>query len=189
MPNTKNSILNAKVSLATNRVKIKSTSFWLAEQLIPTIIEALHDVEVWCPEEEGGSYEIDYPQIAQSLCQADSSHSLAVLYKEQLIGMCILQRSENENVLTLSFWCVKGPNTIDLLIEAILAVMKFASEKYSIEKFVLPILLGNYVQENIAKHLHFKLKNIEIHGTKQIKAYISTSQTPISQANYQVNID
>lgn len=160
--------------ILTPHLIVRSLVYHDKSVIMQSMKESLSSLHMWLPWMEEFPDMNDYIAICDTLYKEAENreiHHFTVFHHEKFIGMCSLMDVNVKNSTAyLGFWCRILQNDVDFG-EAINAVLRYCFEQTSIEEFFIPCVMGNYVNEAVAKSLNFKLQRVDILHGKQIKLF------------------
>lgn len=155
-----------------------------------SIKESLANLKMWLP------WTDEIPSIEESVkisnkyfeqAESGEAYHYAVYQNEKFMGMCsYIEHDAVSKTAHLSYWCRSNAGNENYFIDAVNAVISYAFKELGLIGLSISCIVGNFLSEEVAKVLNFKLQGIHIVRSKQIKLFkiTNTTQLPELEVNW-----
>ena len=156
--------------------------------IIEALRESLKMLHMWLPWTDDIPSHNDAVALGEQFFK-ESCNFTAIHYviyqNEKLMGMCSLSNYDKlSNSARLGYWCRSNSEQSDQIAEAINAIASYTFQNTPLQKLFIPCIVGNFVNESIAKALNFTLLTIELTHDQQIKIFKIDSHTALPKVDF-----
>lgn len=178
------------VELKKNVIKGKKLPFVILSQntiLRPLLFEdkallsesikvSLNNLKMWIPWAEYAPKQEDYESIALDFYQDEvdgAAIHFTAFHNENFMGMLSLYNIDKvEKSADLGLWFRDEYPAVAYFFEGIKAFIRYSFENIGLKSLEMPIVMGNFISEKVAKEVGFKLLRVDFHKDRQIKRYV-----------------
>lgn len=155
------------------------------QEVSASIKESLDNLKMWLPWADSVPNAQEGVKIADKYfeqAEAGEAYHFIVYQNEKFMGMCsYIEHDVVGKTAHLAYWCRNNAQNEDYFIDAVNAVLNYAFKELGLIGFSISCIVGNFLSEEIAKALNFKLQGIHIIKGKQIKLFKITNTTRLPE--------
>ncbi|MFI4984215.1 MAG: GNAT family N-acetyltransferase [Rickettsiales bacterium] len=147
------------------------------------IKDGLAHIKMWLPWTNDLPKANEFTAIANKyFSPAEEDYHYAVYQNDMFMGICsYIEYDEQEKTAHLAYWCRANEANDDYFIDAVNAVITYAFKELSLKGFSISCIMGNFLSEQVAKVLNFKLQGIHIVKNQQIKLFRITQNIELPE--------
>ncbi len=174
--------------ILSNNTIIRPLMFEDRQIVSDAVQQSLGNLKMWLPWVEQAPKVDDYQAIVEALYEEErkeEAYHFAAFHNQNFMGMVSLYNLNlAEKSGDLGIWFRNEYPAVSFFFEGIKSFMRYSFENLKLRTLEMPIVMGNFISEKVAREIGFTLLKVDLNKHRQIKRY----SLAYNEYNYDVDV-
>lgn len=161
--------------ILSNNTIVRPLMFEDKQLVSDAIQESLGNLKMWLPWVENAPKADDFQTIVEALYEEErkeEAYHFVAFHNQNFMGMVSLYNVDlAERSADLGIWFRNEYPAVAFFFEGIKSFIRYSFENLKLRTLEMPIVMGNFISEKVAKEIGFTLLKVDLNKHRQIKRY------------------